>query len=100
MMFYRVPPSLSRWLVSLVKAAVFGDAAAGAAVPAWLAAAGEADVDEVGAPEPPALLQQAVRMLGAGLAWAGNDIRRRVHLTVPVVAAGGAWFLPGRLFGL
>jgi hypothetical protein len=99
-MFYRVPPWLSRWLVSLVKAAVFGDAAAGTAVPAWLAAAGEADVDEAGAPEPPAVLQQAVRMLGAGLAWAGNDIRRRVHLAVGVVAAGDAWFLPGRLFGL
>ena len=40
----------------MVKSAVFGDAAAGAAVPAWLAGAGEADVDEVGAPEPPAVL--------------------------------------------
>jgi hypothetical protein len=99
-MFYRFPPWLSRWLVSLVKTAVFGDAAAGAAVPAWLAAAGEADVDEVGAPEPPAVLQQAVRVLGAGLAWAGNDIRWRVHFAVPVVAAGDGGILPGRLFGL
>jgi hypothetical protein len=51
----------------LVKAAVFGDAAAGAAVLAWLAAAGEVDVDEVGAPEPPAALEQAVGVLGAWL---------------------------------
>jgi hypothetical protein len=51
----------------LVETAVFGDAAAGAAVPAWLAAAGEVEVDEVGAPEPPAVLEQAVGVLGAWL---------------------------------
>jgi hypothetical protein len=73
-MFYRIPAWLSRWWVSLAETAVFGDAAAGAAVPAWLAAAGEVEVDEVGAPESPAGLEQAVGVLGAWLR-AGNDIR-------------------------
>jgi hypothetical protein len=98
-MFYRISPWLSRWWVSLVKPAVFGDAAAGAAVLAWLAAAGEVDVDEVGAPEPPAVLQQAVGVLGAAL-WDGNDIRWRVHFAARAVAAGDAGVVPGRLLGL
>jgi len=53
----------------LAETAVFGDAAAGAAALAWLAAAGEADVDEVGAPEPPAALEEAAGVLGHGRGW-------------------------------
>ena len=87
-MFYLVSLLLSR---SLVEAAVFGDAAAGGAVLAWLPWAGEADVDEVGAPEPAAGPWQAVGVVGA---WrrAGNDIRRGVHFAAFAVVAG-------RLFG-
>ena len=83
-----------------MKSAVFGDAAAGAAVTAWLAAAGEFDVDEVVAPEAPAALQQAVGVVGAWPWLAGNDIRGRVHFAVPAVAAGDAGVVPGRLVGL
>jgi hypothetical protein len=99
-MFYRISPWLSRWWVSLVKAAVLGDAAAGAAVLAWLAAAGEVDVDEVGAPEPPAALEQAVGVLGAWVRRAGNDIRRCAHFAALAVAVGDVGVVPGRLFGL
>ena len=100
-MFYRVSCLVAAVLGSLVESAVFGDAAAGAAVPAWLAAAGEVDVDGVGAPEPPAALQQAVGVVGAWPWQAGNDIRGRVHFFgAPAVAAGGAGVVPGRLFGL
>jgi hypothetical protein len=96
-MFYRVFCVVAASLGSLVKSAVFGDTAAGAAVPARLAAADEFDVDEVVAPEPPAALQQAVGMVGAWPWQAGNDIRRRVHFDAPVVAAG---VVPGRFLGL
>jgi hypothetical protein len=83
-----------------VKSAVFGNAAAGAAVPARLAAADEFDVDEVVAPQPPAALEQAVGVVGAWPWQAGNDIRRRAHFAVPAVAAGDAGVAPGRLPGL
>jgi hypothetical protein len=99
-MFYRVSVSVLRWWVLLVKTAVFGDAAAGAAVPAWLAAAGEIDVDEVVAPEPSAALQQAVGVVGAWPWQAGNDIYGRVHFGALAVAAGEAGVVPGRLLGL
>jgi hypothetical protein len=99
-MFYRVCCFVAALLGSLVEPAVFGDAAAGAAVPAWLAAAGEVDVDEVGAPEPPAALQQAVGVVGAWPWQAGNDIRGRVYFGAPVVVAGGVGVVPGRLAGL
>ena len=79
---------------------MFGDAAAGAAVSAWLSAAGEVDVDEVGAPEPSAALEQAVGVVGAWPWQAGNDIRGRVHFDAFAVAAGGVGVVPGRLFGL
>jgi hypothetical protein len=99
-MFYRISSFVSRWWVSLVKTAVFGDAAAGAAVLAWLAAAGEVDVDEVGAPESPAALKQAAEVVGAWLRRAGNDIRQRAHFAALAVAVGDAVVVPGRLFGL
>jgi hypothetical protein len=99
-MFYRDSCFVAALLGSLVESAVFGDAAAGAAVPAWLAAADEFDVDEVVAPEPPAALQQALGVVGAWPWRAGNDIRGRVHFDARAVAAGGVGVVPGLLFGL
>jgi hypothetical protein len=99
-MFYRLSWFVAALLGSLVESAVFGDAAAGAAVPAWLAAVGEVDVDEVGAPEPLAVLQQAVGVVGAWPGQAGNDIRGRAHFDARFVAAGDAGVVPGLLFGL